>query len=123
MGKYMDKKQVIKKAHSEPKHIFEVKMRFKGKTHTEKFSIQSGELSYATSLGLFKEKNGYIQYLDWKPLGGARNIDGGVKAVKEWQSDDKYIYAVTENKVYSLPKYLERNLTRKDFILFGKREE
>lgn len=124
MGKYIEKGGLDRMDFSDSfKHIFDVKMRFMNRVHTEKFSIVSSELSSAKDLGLFqKNKSGYVQYLDWKPLGGATNLDGGVKVVEYWSKDDSYVYAHTPGKTYSLPIYLEDKIPRKDVILFGRRE-
>lgn len=110
------------------KHVFKVSVNIYGKRHTEEYSIPGSHIGIAKDLGLFESDNDFVTYFDWKPLGGMKDIYGneistGVKSVKEFRRDDKYLYAITDDKTFSLPKYMEKDLKRKDFILFGKREK
>lgn len=122
MGKYMTNKGITK-VEGNGKHIFKVNVNIHGNRHTEKYSIDSMDLHLAQTLNLLQEdSNGYIKYLDWKPIAGDKKVSGGVKQVLSIERDKKYIYVVTEEAVFSLPKYLEKEMVRKDVILFGKRE-
>lgn len=124
LGKYAEDKQFRKVQQEDVKHIFKVDVNLYNKRHSEWYSIKSSDVKIARNMGLLnKNKNGYIQYLDWKPLGGATNIDGGIKKVNNYSRDEFYVYAHTDEKIYSLPIYLEKKMVRKDFILFGKRED
>lgn len=124
MGKYMEKKELKIRDKQSDEHIFRVKANIHGRRHTEYYSIKSDELDVAISLNLFKsDTEGYIKYFDWKPT-NTNNLVGGIKKVNTSCEDDKYFYVSTDDKnVYSLPKYLRKDLPREDYILFGKREK
>ena len=124
MGKFIEKISLMNElAKNRPKSRFKVKFGYYGKFHTEIFEAFTRDIEFAIEKGYLKfNENGNATYLDWKPLGGANNIDGGIKRVEKYSSDEKYIYAITQDKVYSLPKYLESHLNKEDlYIFFGKR--
>ena len=123
MGKFIIQSEFDKEVERSGKFIFKVRYRKGKEYHTEKFSIGRGQYLKAKEMGILKFNNkGYATYLDWKPIGGAKGITGGIKKVEFFKRDDKYLYAVTKNKTYSLPLYLEKHVNRYDYILFGKRE-
>ena len=75
LGKYAEDKQFRKVQQEDAKHIFKVDVNLYNKRHSEWYSIKSSDVKIARNMGLLnKNENGYIQYLDWKPLGGATNI-------------------------------------------------
>lgn len=123
MGKYINSRDYKKTKIKDDKFVFKVNVNIHGRRHTEFYSMSGHDKGIAESLGLFNMSDNFVDYLDWKPIGGASSIEGGVKKVDSYTSDDKYIYAHTQEKSYSLPKYLEKSLVRKDYILFGKREK
>lgn len=119
----MEKKELKIRDKKFNDHMFRVKVNIHGRRHTEYFSIKSDQLSVAKSLNMFHaDDKGYIKYFDWKPV-KTKDLTGGIKKVdKSWQ-DDKYFYVIADNNMYSLPKYLRKDLPREDYILFGKREK
>ena len=123
MGKYIYGNQLNNHGKNNGnKYIFKVNVNIHGSRHSEFYSINIKELSMAINYGFFREENGYIKYLDWKPIAGSIP-EGGVKDVIKYDRDDKYLYAITKDNIFSLPKYLEKDMIRKDKILFGKREK
>lgn len=120
----MYKDQLVKKNEDE-KHIFKVKVKIHGKNmHTEYYSIKSEHLELAKDMDLFIENDsGYVKYFDWKPIITKDNLEGGIKIVEDKFEDHKYFYVVTEDNIYSLPKYLRKDLPAENLILFGKREK
>lgn len=119
----MEKKELKIRDKQSDEHIFRVKANIHGRRHTEYYSIKSDELDVAISLNLFKsDTEGYIKYFDWKPV-KTRDLTGGVYKVNESWEDDRYFYVKTDDNMFSLPRYLRRELPREDYILFGKREK
>lgn len=101
-----------------------VTFSFNNQAHTEYFEAPVSDVEKAKDFGLIKfNDNGYANYLDWKPpSGGGANVEGGLKHVESWSSDDRYIYAHTSTKKFSLPKYLEDKIDKNiNYIFFGKR--
>lgn len=125
MGKYIDKSGLKVPRNRDGKFRFKAKVAVHGKNiHTEQYSISGDQLQKARDLGYLNTGEGEtVTYHDWKPIGGARDIEGGIREVKSYTFDDRYVYAHTEGKTFSLPKYLYPTLPRKDYILFGKREK
>lgn len=123
MSKYIKKSDLYNELLNEkPKLQFKVYFGFKGKYHTEIFESYSNDIKLAEEKGLIHFKNDYANYLDWKPIGGASNIEGGLKKINSYKTDDKYIYALTHEKTYSLPIYLKDKVDfNNKYILFGKR--
>jgi hypothetical protein len=123
MGKYMSKKELIRKS-EEPLHTFRVKINIHGHRHTEYYTISHEELQLAKDLDLFHEKNGFVDYFDWKPVKDIEqdNLFGGVKKVlKKFETDKYFVVMTDDDNIYSLPKYLRKKLPSEDYILFGKR--
>lgn len=122
MSKYMDRKE-LRFRDNDDQHVFRVKINVHGRIHTEHFSIQSDQLNVANNLGMFNVGNdNYVDYFDWKPV-RSENLVGGVYEVIESWEDDRYFYVRTADNIFSLPRYLRKNLPREDYILFGKREK
>ena len=124
MGKYIVKSKLIKEIQKKKrKSTFEVKFRFGGNVHTERFEAFTSDIKAAVDAGFIRfNENGYADYLDWKPLGGAKNIEGGIYPVLDWKKDKKYLYAISLEKTFSLPLYLEHKVNKEDLhIFFGKR--
>lgn len=122
MSKYMNRKELKLRDREEESHIFHVKINIHGRIHTEHFSVQSNHLDIAHDLGLFSGSDNYVNYFDWKPV-KTRDLAGGVYKVNESWEDDRYFYVKTDDNMFSLPRYLRRELPREDYILFGKREK
>jgi len=124
MGKYLIISDFQKELGKSNKLIFRVRFLAKdGKRHLEYFSMKKSDYGLAKKLGLINfNKKGYGRYYDWKPIGGAKGIKGGVKKVDKITYNSKYMYAHSDGKIYSLPRYMEKYLPRKDYILFGYRE-
>lgn len=125
MGKYIKKKD-LDKSLLESSYMTRIKVTFcfNKQYHTEYFEAPTSDIEKAKELGLLTfNENGYANYLDWKPpSGGGANVEGGLKYVERWSSDEKYIYAHTPAKRFSLPKYLENKIDKNiNFIFFGKR--
>lgn len=115
------KKQPKIKIHNPDLHYFEIFFQVHGKNkHTEIFSMPKNQVQQALNLGYL---NGF--YLDWKPLNNnVKDIQGGIYKVNKIKYQNQYIIAYTENNgIFSLPKYLEKDLKSKEYILFGKREK
>ena len=122
MGKYIYKKR-SKMFYEDNMYKFEVMMRVHGKNpHIEIYSIHKDDLSLAKRLGYLTGDIEYEKYFDWKPITNINNLEGGVKRVNEFTFDDKYCYAHTDERIYSLPKYLYEKLPCKEYILFSRRE-
>lgn len=106
------------------KTYFEVVVAIHGKTpHTETYSIQQGQLDQAINLGYFDTSASTQTYLDWKPLNNLTNLTGGIKEVNKYSYDEKYAYAHTAERTYSLPRYLFDRVGERDHIFFGRREK
>jgi hypothetical protein len=124
MGKYMSPKELIKRD-DEDLHTFRVKINIHGRRHTEYYTISHEELDLAKDLGLFFEKNGYVDYFDWKPIADIEqeNLHGGVKKVlNKFETDKHFVVVTDDDNIYTIPKYLRSKLPSEDFILFGKRK-
>jgi hypothetical protein len=122
MGKYIHKKR-SKKFYEDNMYKFEVIMKVHGKKpHVELYSINKDDLILAERLGYLTGNEEYENYFDWKPVTNIKNLEGGVKKVNQFTFDDKYVYAHTEERIYSLPKYLYKKLPNKEYILFARRE-
>jgi hypothetical protein len=122
MGKFTTEKKLNTNMEKVP-FEFDVIFRKGNKVHTETFRLASyNDARVAINEGILtKNENGYYQYLDWKPLNGGANIDGGLKNVIKFTRDEKYIYAHTQEKIFSLPRYLESKIKNYNVILFGNR--
>lgn len=123
MGKYMSNKELSRKS-EEPLHTFRVKVNIHGRRHTEYYTISKDELQLAKDFGLFIEKNGFVDYFDWKPVADIEqdHLHGGVKKVlKKFETDKYFVVMTDDDNIYSLPKYLRKKLPSEDYILFGKR--
>ena len=124
MGKYMSVNELVRK-NNKSLHTFKVKVNIHGHRHTEYYTISSEHLQLSKDLDLFHEKNGFVDYFDWKPIADIEqdNLHGGVKIVLDKFETDKYFVVVTNDNIYSIPKYLRSKLPSEDFILFGKRKK
>ena len=122
MGKYMQREEFEKLSIVGDKYIFKVRVNIHGKRHTEYYSIKKSELKKVKRLKLMSFDKKYKEYFDWKPLGGAKGMNGGVFKVDKYTFDKKYVYAHTKEKIFSLPKYLFDRIENKEYILFGVRE-
>ena len=122
MGKYISGIEALIEE-VERKYYFTVIVRIHGKNqHSEQYSIKMTDYEYAKKQGYFDDIN---TYLDWKPL-KEKKFDGGIFKVREFTTDDKYIYAYVGNETlpsFSLPKYLEKQIRNKQEILVGYREK
>lgn len=125
MGKYIESKRLTNKITSDGLYRFKVIVSVHGKnTHSETYSIDARDLPFARKLGYLSGNKEYEEYLDWKPLNNlGDSLQGGIKQVQEYTYDDKYVYAHTKDRVYSLPKYLFKNNKDVKYILFGRREK
>ncbi len=119
MGKYHKGER---KSEDTKKYYFDVTVAVHGKNpHTETYSMFASHVEDAKGLGYLGKGT---TYLDWKPLNGNKDFEGGLFYVYKYTSDDKYVYAYTDksNKpTFSLPKYLAKRLDP-GLILVGKRE-
>lgn len=121
MGKFH--KARVKIVPESNKFFFDVCVRIHGKNpHTETYSINIWDVEKAQELGYFNSDFVNTVYLDWKPLFTTGDISGGIKKVDKYKFDDKYVYAYTKHNIYSLPKYLFKDVKNKKYILFGERE-
>jgi hypothetical protein len=122
MGKYVQKEEFKKLSMVGNKYIFKVRVNIHGRRHTEYYSIKKDELQKVKELNLMEFDKEYKDYLDWKPLDGGKGLHGGIFKVNRYTFDEKYVYAHTRKKTFSLPKYLFDRLENKEYILFGLRE-
>lgn len=96
--------------------FFDVYVNNGDKSHKELYSMHRDAYNNAVKLGIFTRA-----FFDFKPV-KMKERSGGVYKVDRTQVKGDRVYYYSGENVFSLPKYLDKLLPRKDYILFMRRE-